>query len=158
MYPQNDNMGTYKTATETAESTQYFKPYTYELLARVRTIFKKMLGGLLKNLKVWRKKRMCKSMTDFEILVQTIQARKEEGEKIKKEIKEKEDELKAYMKKRQKEELLSKTTGLTISYKEVETPKFNKDLFIESNGEEAYKKYLVSSIAMRLNYLKPKKA
>lgn len=62
------------------------------------------------------------------------------------------------MKKRQKEELLSKTTGLTISYKEVETPKFNKKLFIENNGEDAYKKYLVSSVSMRLNYLKPKKA
>lgn len=101
---------------------------------------------------------MCRSMNDFESLVQMIQAQKEEKEQLEKQIKEREDELKVYMKKRQKEELLSKTTGLTISYKQVETPKFNKKLFIESNGEDAYKKYLVSSVSMRLNYLKPKKA
>ncbi len=101
---------------------------------------------------------MCKSMSDFETLVQTIQAQKEERDNLNKQIKEKEDELKAYMKKRQKQELVSKSTGVTVSYKEVETSKFNKDLFIESNGEDAYKKYLVTSIAMRLNFLKPKKA
>ena len=101
---------------------------------------------------------MCKSMTDFETLVQTIQAQKDERDNLNKQIKEKEDELKAYMKKRQKQELVSKSTGVTVSYKEVETPKFNKDLFIESNGEDVYKKYLVTSIAMRLNFLKPKKA
>ena len=44
---------------------------------------------------------MCKSMTDFETLVQTIQAQKEERDNLNKQIKEKEDELKAYMKKRQ---------------------------------------------------------
>lgn len=101
---------------------------------------------------------MCKSMTDFEKLVQEIQTKKAENKKLETEIKEKEEELKKYMKKRQKEELLSKSTGLVISYKEVSTPRFNKTLFIEINGEEAYGKYLVSSIAMRLNYLRPKKA
>ena len=62
------------------------------------------------------------------------------------------------MKKRKKEELFSKTTGLTISYKEVQSSKFNKDLFIETNGEDAYSKYVIESSCMRLNYLKPKKA
>ena len=99
---------------------------------------------------------MCKSMTDFEELVQEIQTKKAESKKLDAEIKEKEEELKRYMKKRQKEELLSKSTGLIISYKEVTTPKFNKALFIESNGEESYKKYLVNSISMRLNFLKVK--
>ena len=65
---------------------------------------------------------MCKSMTDFETLVQTIQVQKEERDNLNKQIKEKEDELKAYMKKRQKQELVSKSTGVTVSYKEVETP------------------------------------
>ena len=55
---------------------------------------------------------MCKSMTDFETLVQTIQAQKEERDNLNKQIKEKEDELKAYMKKRQKQELVSKSTGV----------------------------------------------
>lgn len=58
---------------------------------------------------------MCKSMTDFETLVQTIQAQKEERDNLNKQIKEKEDELKAYMKKRQKQELVSKSTGVTVS-------------------------------------------
>lgn len=101
---------------------------------------------------------MCKSMSEFEELMQTLQAKKVENENLKKEIKAQEDELKAYMKKRKKEELYSKTTGITVSYKEVSTPKFNKALFIESNGEEAYEKYLVASTTMRLNFLKPKKA
>ena len=59
---------------------------------------------------------MCKSMTDFETLVQTIQVQKEERDNLNKQIKEKEDELKAYMKKRQKQELVSKSTGVTVSY------------------------------------------
>lgn len=101
---------------------------------------------------------MCKSMTDFEVLVQELQTKKAESRKLDAEIKEKEDELKAYMRKRQKEELLSKSTGLTVSYKEVLTSKFNKELFIESNGEDAYKKYLVDSSYMKLNFLKPKRA
>ena len=58
---------------------------------------------------------MCKSMTDFETLVQTIQVQKEERDNLNKQIKEKEDELKAYMKKRQKQELVSKSTGVTVS-------------------------------------------
>lgn len=99
---------------------------------------------------------MCKSMTDFEMLVQEIQTKKAESKKLDAEIKAKEDELKSYMKKRQKEELLSKSTGLTVSYKEVVTPRFDKSLFIESNGEETYKKYLVNSASMRLNFLKAK--
>lgn len=99
---------------------------------------------------------MCKSMTDFEKLVQEIQTKKAESKALEAEIKAKEDELKSYMKKRQKEELLSKSTGLTVSYKEVATPRFDKTLFIESNGEDAYKKYLVSSVSMRLNFLKAK--
>ena len=36
---------------------------------------------------------MCKSMTDFETLVQTIQAQKDERDNLNKQIKEKEDEL-----------------------------------------------------------------
>ena len=100
---------------------------------------------------------MCKSMTDFEKLVETIQAKKAESEVLKNEIKTMEEELKTYMKKRQKEELLSKATGLTVSYKTIETPKFNKDLFIQSNSEKAYQKYLTITSSMRLNYLKPKK-
>lgn len=99
---------------------------------------------------------MCANMNDFEKLVQEIQSKKAESKQLESEIKKKENELKAYMKKRQKEELLSKSTGLIISYKEVITPKFNKTLFIESNGEGEYKKYLVDSIAMRLNFLKVK--
>lgn len=101
---------------------------------------------------------MCKSMTDFELLVQEIQTKKAESRKLDAEIKAKENELKAYMKKRQKEELLSKSTGLTVSYKQVSASKFNKELFIESNGEDTYKKYLVDSVYMKLNFLKPKKA
>lgn len=101
---------------------------------------------------------MCRSMAEFEELVQTIQSKKEEIERLKKETKEKEDELKAYMKKRQKQEIFSESTGLTVSYKQIETPKFNKTLFIESNGEEAYNKYLLPVLVMRLNYLKPKRA
>lgn len=99
---------------------------------------------------------MCENMSDFEQLVQVIQTKKAESRKLDAEIKEKENELKRYMKKRQKEELLSKSTGLTVSYKEVTTPKFNKELFIESNGKAAYKKYLVPSVCMKLNFLKPK--
>lgn len=101
---------------------------------------------------------MCKSMTEFERLVQTIQNKKAENEILKNEIKSMEEELKSYMKKRQKEELLSKITGLTVSYKAVESSKFNKELFIQANSEKAYQKYLVPSSSMRLNYLKPKKA
>lgn len=101
---------------------------------------------------------MCRSMAEFEELVQTIQSKKEEIEQLKKETKEKEEELKAYMKKRQKQELFSKTTGLTISYKQIETLKFNKTLFIENNGEEAYNKYLLPVLVMRLNFLKSKRA
>jgi len=103
-------------------------------------------------------KKMCKSMTDFEKLVKAIQDKKAESEILKNEIKAMEEELKSYMKKRQKEELLSKVTGLTISYKAVETPKFNKEMFIKANSEKAYQKYLVVTQSMRLNYLKPKKA
>lgn len=97
-------------------------------------------------------------MTDFEKLVEAIQLKKADEEKLKKKIKAMEEELKSYMKKRQKEELLSKITGLTVSYKAVETPKFNKDMFIKANSEEDYQKYLVVGKSMRLNYLKPKKA
>jgi crotonobetainyl-CoA:carnitine CoA-transferase CaiB-like acyl-CoA transferase len=102
--------------------------------------------------------KMCANMTDFEKLVEAIQLKKADEEKLKKKIKAMEEELKSYMKKRQKEELLSKVTGLTVSYKAVETPKFNKDMFIKANGEEDYQKYLVAGKSMRLNYLKPKKA
>ncbi|MSS11734.1 hypothetical protein FYJ38_24315 [Clostridium sp. WB02_MRS01] len=101
---------------------------------------------------------MCANMTDFEKLVEAIQLKKADEEKLKKKIKTMEEELKSYMKKRQKEELLSKVTGLTVSYKAVETPKFNKDMFIKANSEEDYQKYLVTGKSMRLNYLKPKKA
>lgn len=100
---------------------------------------------------------MCKSMTDFEKLVGTIQAKKAESEVLKNEIKTMEGELKSYMKKRQKEKLLSKVTGITVSFKAVETPKFNKELFIQANSERVYQKYLVVTSSMRLNYLKPKK-
>ena len=99
---------------------------------------------------------MCNSMTDFEKLVQEIQTKKAKSKTLDAEIKAKENELKSYMKKRQKEELFSKSTGLTVSYKEVTTPKFNKELFIESNGEGEYAKYLVASVSMRLNFLKTK--
>lgn len=78
------------------------------------------------NLKIGEKS-MCKSMTEFEQLVQSIQTKKEEIDKIKKELAEQEEELKSYMKKRQKEELVSKSTGLTVSYKAIESMKFNKD-------------------------------
>lgn len=101
---------------------------------------------------------MCANMTDFEKLVEAIQLKKADEEKLKKKIKTMEEELKSYMKKRQKEELLSKVTGLTVSYKAVETPKFNKEMFIKANSEEDYQKYLVVGNSMRLNYLKPKKA
>lgn len=100
---------------------------------------------------------MCKSMKDFEVLVKAIQEKKEEGEAIKTEIKKMEDELKAYMRKRQKTELPSQTTGLTISYRLVECPKFSKELFIKNNDEEEYKKYTIITSSMRLNYLKSKK-
>lgn len=101
---------------------------------------------------------MCKSMTEFEKLVKEIQDKKAESDILKNEIKTMEEELKSYMKKRQKEELLSKVTGLTVSYKTVESSKFSKELFIQSNSEKVYQKYLVPSSSMRLNYLKPKKA
>ena len=101
---------------------------------------------------------MCKSMTEFESLVQSIQSKKAEVDKIRKELAEQEEELKSYMKKRQKEEIASKSTGLIVSYKAIESMKFNKDLFIEAKGEKEYKKYLLPSTSMRLSYLKPKKA
>lgn len=49
---------------------------------------------------------MCKSMSEFEKLIQTLQAKKVENENLKKEIKAQEDELKAYMKKRKKNFIL----------------------------------------------------
>jgi len=100
---------------------------------------------------------MCKTMTEFEKLVEAIQLKKADREKLKEEIKTMEEELKSYMKKRQKEEIVSKVTGLTVSYKNVDTPKFNKELFIQANSEKTYQKYLVVTSSMRLNYLKPKK-
>lgn len=99
---------------------------------------------------------MCKSMTDFEELVQKIQDMKATRKELDNMIDNSENELKAYMKKRQKEELQSKTTGLTVSYKSVSTPRFNKELFIKNNNEAEYKKYVVSVPSMRLNYLKQK--
>ncbi|WP_024348138.1 hypothetical protein [Lacrimispora indolis] len=100
---------------------------------------------------------MCKTMTEFEKLVEAIQLKKADREKLKEEIKTMEEELKSYMKKRQKEEIVSKVTGLTVSFKNVDTPKFNKELFIQANSEKTYQKYLVVTSSMRLNYLKPKK-
>lgn len=100
---------------------------------------------------------MCKTMTEFEKLVEAIQLKKADGEKLKEEIKTMEEELKSYMKKRKKEEIISKITGITVSYKKVDTPKFNKELFIQANSEKTYQKYLVVTPSMRLNYLKPKK-
>lgn len=99
---------------------------------------------------------MCQSMAEFEELVKAIQFQKAESRKLEKEIEEKEKELKSYLKKRKKEQLFSRSTGLTVSYKQVDTPRFNKKLFISTKGEEEYEKYLMNSSSMRLNYLKNK--
>lgn len=101
---------------------------------------------------------MCKTMTEFEILILEIQSMKEEAKEQKKKIEDMETEIKSYMKKRGKEKLFSQENDLTISYCSVESPKFNKELFIEKNGEEEYQKYQKVTPSMRLNYLKGNQA
>ncbi|WP_166429723.1 hypothetical protein [Lacrimispora celerecrescens] len=103
-------------------------------------------------------KRMCKSMTEFEILILEIQSIKEAAKVQKKKIEDMEGELKAYMKKRGKEKLFSNETNITVSYCSVPTPKFNKELFIKENSEEEYQKYQKVTSSMRLNYLKGNQA
>ncbi len=97
---------------------------------------------------------MCANMTEFEILILEVQSMKEKAKEQKKKIDDMEDELKAYMKKRGKEKLFSTETNITVSYSSVPTPKFNKELFIEKNGEEEYQKYQKITSPMRFSYLK----
>lgn len=101
---------------------------------------------------------MCKTMTEFEILILEIQSMKEEAKEQKKKIDDMENELKSYMKKRGKEKLFSQENDITVSYCNVESPKFNKELFIEKNGEKEYQKYQKVTPSMRLNYLKGNQA
>lgn len=101
---------------------------------------------------------MCKSMTEFEILILEIQSMKEAAKVQKKKLEDMEAELKAYMKKRGKEKLFSNETNITVSYCSVDTSKFNKEMFIADKGEEEYQKYQKVSSSMRLNFLKGNQA
>ena len=58
---------------------------------------------------------------------------------LEKEIKELKSETSSYMKKRQKNELT--VAGLTVLFTAFVRSSFDKDAFIEENGEESYKKY-----------------
>lgn len=101
---------------------------------------------------------MCKSMTEFEILILEIQSMKEAAKEQKKKIEDMEGELKAYMKKRGKEKLFSNENRITVSYSSVPVSKFSKELFIEENGEEEYRKYQKVTPTMKLNFLKGNQA
>lgn len=100
---------------------------------------------------------MCKNMNEFESLVNQIQQKTMELKKKEAEIEKLKDELKAYMKKRQKTELESRETGVVVSYKEVTTMRFNKKNFIAMNGKEVYEKYCTPLPYMKLNFLQIKK-
>lgn len=99
---------------------------------------------------------MCKNMNEFELLVTEIIKKRAEIEAQKKELATLEQDLKDYMVRRKKENLLSKQNMVEILYRRVDSPKFNKNLFIEQEGAERYKQYLIASSCMRLNYCKVK--
>ena len=103
-------------------------------------------------------KTMCANMTEFEILILEVQSMKKELKEQEKKIGEYEDQIKAYMKKRGKEKIYSQEANVTASYSSVPTPKFNKELFIEKNGEEEYQKYQKITSPMRFSYLKGNQA
>lgn len=101
---------------------------------------------------------MCKNMNEFELLVTEIIKKRAELEAQKKELAVLEQDLKDYMVHRKKENLLSKQNMVEILYRRVDSPKFNKNLFIRREGEDKYQQYLVPSSCMRLNYCKVKQA
>lgn len=100
---------------------------------------------------------MCKNMNEFESLVNRIQQENENLKKKETEIEKLKDELKSYMRKRQKTELEAREAGVVVTYKEVVSMRFNKDGFIAMYGKEIYKKYCVPSSCMKLNFTKPKR-
>lgn len=100
---------------------------------------------------------MCKNMNEFESLVNRIQQENENLKKKEAEIERLKDELKAYMKKRQKTELEAREAGVVVTYKEVVSMRFNKEGFIAIHGKELYEKYCAPSSCMKLNFIKPKR-
>lgn len=100
---------------------------------------------------------MCKNMSEFESLVKQIQQANENLKKKEAEIEKLKDELKSYMRKRQKTELEAREAGVVVTYKEVVSMRFNKEGFIAIHGEETYEKYCAPSACMKLNFTKPKR-
>lgn len=92
---------------------------------------------------------MCANMKEFQLvserlfeLQQKKAKKKREMDAIEKEIKQLKSETSAYMKKRQKNELI--VSGLTVLFTTYTKPYFDKDAFMagEKNGADTYKKYL----------------
>lgn len=100
---------------------------------------------------------MCKTMKDFENLVTEILNLDAEIKQKEKELDTKKDELKAYMKKRQKETLPSVKNELVVSYTQESQRRFDKDLFLASHSEAQYSKYCTETSFYKLKFLKEKK-
>lgn len=100
---------------------------------------------------------MCRNMNEFEVLVAEILAMEADIDKQKKRLDVKKDELKAYMKKRQKETLPSATNNTVVSYKQEIQKRFNKEAFLKENSESKYNKYCTETSCFKLRFLKPKK-
>lgn len=89
---------------------------------------------------------MCRTMKELQTISERIYEleqkkakKKKEMDALEKEIKELKSETSSYMKKRQKNELT--VVGLTVLFTAFVRSSFDKDAFIEENGEESYKKY-----------------
>ena len=89
---------------------------------------------------------MCRTMKELQTISERIYEleqkkakKKKEMDALEKEIKELKSETSSYMKKRQKNELT--VAGLTVLFTAFVRCSFDKDAFIEENGEESYKKY-----------------
>lgn len=89
---------------------------------------------------------MCRTMKELQTISERIYEleqkkakKKKEMDALEKEIKELKSETSSYMKKRQKNELT--VAGLTVLFTAFVRSSFDKDAFIEENGEESYKKY-----------------
>lgn len=100
---------------------------------------------------------MCKNMKDFEALVTEILEMDEDIKKRQKKLEAKKDELKAYMRKRQKETLPSVTNEMVVSYKEEVQKRFDKEAFLKENSKSKYDKYCTETSCFKLKFLKPKK-
>ena len=84
---------------------------------------------------------MCRTMKELQTISERIYEleqkkakKKKEMDALEKEIKELKSETSSYMKKRQKNELT--VAGLTVLFTAFVRPSFDKDAFIEENGEE----------------------